>query len=114
MQSLTLVNAGKAEIVDNLFSCTDKGLYLLNSPEARVERNVFNGGNGAQQGMEIAGSPHVTVVHNRFAGLQVGVYARSGSSCTVLAGNAFEGCARALSAVDSKGTTIVDHRAINR
>jgi nitrous oxidase accessory protein NosD len=114
MQSLTLVNAGKAEIVDNLFSCTDKGLYLLNSPEARVERNVFNGGNGAQQGMEIAGSPHVTVVHNRFTGLQVGVYARSASSYSVLAGNVFEGCARALSAVDSKGTTIVDHRAINR
>ena len=52
--------------------------------------------------------------YNRFTGLQVGVYARSGSSCTVLAGNAFESCARALSAVDSKGTTIVDHRAINR
>jgi hypothetical protein len=114
MQSLTLVNAGKAEIVDNIFSCTDKGLYLLNSPEVRVERNVFNGGNGAQQGMEIAGSPHVTVVHNRFAGLKVGVYARSASSYSVLAGNVFESCARALSAVDSKGTTIVDHRAINR
>lgn len=73
-----------------------------------------NGGNGAQQGMEIAGSPHVTVVHNRFTGLQVGVYARSGSSCTVLAGNAFESCARALSAVDSKGAMIVDHGDIVR
>ena len=52
--------------------------------------------------------------YNRFTGLQVGVYARSGSSCTVLAGNAFESCARALSAVDSKGAMIVDHGDIVR
>ena len=107
-QSLTLVNAENADVVDNLFSCTDKGLYLLNSPESRVERNVFDGGNGADQGLELAGSPHVTVVHNRFAGLQVGVYARTQSSYAVLAGNVFENCARPLSAVDSKGTMIVD------
>ena len=107
-QSLTIVNSIKAEIADNLFSCTDKGLYLLDSPESSIERNAFTADNGACQGVELGGSAYVAVVHNRFAGLAIGVFARTQSSYVVVAGDAFENCARPLAVVGSKGTVVVD------
>ena len=107
-QSLTLVNARNAEVADNVFSCTDKGVYFLDSPESRAERNVFLSENGASQGIELAGSAHTDIVHNRFEDQPIGIFARTGSSYVRVAGNVFENCARPLAVVDSKGTMILD------
>ena len=74
-------------------------------------RNVFVSDAGGKWGVELAGSAHSEVVHNRFVGLAVGVYARTRASHVVVAGNVFEKCARPLSAVNSKGVVVVDRSA---
>ena len=107
-QSPTFVNCRKAEVADNVFSCTDTGVYLLDSPESCVVRNVFVSDSGGKWGIELAGSAHSEVVHNRFERLQVGVYARTRSSHVIVSGNIFEKCAHPLSVVGSKGTLIAD------
>ena len=108
MQSPTFVRCPKARVEDNFFSCADVGVYILDSPESCVERNVFVPDSGGRWGAELAGSPHSEVVHNRFEGVQGGVYARTGSSHVIVAGNVFEKCARPISAITSKGVVVVD------
>ena len=108
MQSLTFINRRKADVVDNVFSCMDVGVYLLNCPESRIERNVFVADSGGKKGIELANSPYSEVVHNRFVGLSVGVYARTGASYVIVAGNAFENCVRSLRTIDSRGTNIIE------
>ena len=107
-QSPAFVNCRKAEVADNVFSCTDTGVYLLDSPESCVVRNVFVSDSGGKWGIELAGSAHSEVVHNRFERLPVGVYARTRSSHVIVSGNVFEKCARPLSVVGSKGTFVAD------
>ena len=106
-QSPTLVNCPNAEVSDNVFSCTDDGVYLLNSPEAHVERNVFSAGSGCDAGVEIASSARVAVTHNRFDGLSKGVYVHTGSPYAIVSGNVFEKCGRPLVARESKGAVLI-------
>jgi nitrous oxidase accessory protein NosD len=106
-QSLTIVNSPRAEVCDSTFSCADEGVYFLNSSYPRVERNMFDGKNGGKKGIELGGSVHAEIVHNRFDGLALGVYARTGSSYGILCGNAFDSCKRRLSVVESKGTAVI-------
>ena len=94
-------------VCDSVFSCADKGVYLLNSSSPRIERNVFDGSGGGKMGLELGGSSHAEIVHNRFDGLVLGVYARTGSSHGLVYGNVFDVCHRRLSAVDSKGSALV-------
>lgn len=102
-QSPILVNCRQSEICDNVFACTDNGLYLLNVPNARVERNVFSGAHGGKRAIELGGAMHAEIVHNRFDGFSLGIFARTGSSYCIAAGNVLENCARAYSVVGSKG-----------
>ena len=106
-QSLAIVNSSDAVVCDSAFSCIDEGAYFLNSAHPRVERNVFDGKNGGKKGIELGGCIHAEIVHNRFDRLALGVYARTGSSYGILCGNAFDGCKRRLSAVESKGTAVI-------
>ena len=107
-QSLAIVNSSDAVVCDSAFSCIDEGAYFLNSAHPRVERNVFDGKNGGKKGIELGGCIHAEIVHNRFDRLALGVYARTGSSYGILCGNAFDGCKRRLSAVESKGEFLED------
>ena len=108
MQSLTLVNCRKAVVEDNVFSCTDSGVYLLDAPESHIARNVFAAHSGGKSGVELSKSPRSEVVHNRFAGLDAGVCAHTGSSHVMVAGNVFEKCGRPVLVRGSKGVVVID------
>lgn len=107
-RSLSFVNCRNVEVADNVFSCLDMGLYFLNSPGSRAERNVFVADSGAKKGIEFANSLRCEVIHNRFDGLATGVFARTGASYVIIAGNVFEKCTKPYRAVESKGIIVVD------
>ena len=107
-QSMTFVNCRNVAVEDCVLSCTDVGAYFLNCPGARVERNVFLADSGGKRGVELANSPHAEIIHNRFRGLAIGVFAHTGASHVLVAGNVFENCPSPLRAVESKGAVLVD------